>query len=156
MKTLVYTEKEKMESVIAQCRMCFVGMADVDGSPYVIPMNFGYKDGVIYLHSAPEGRTVSIINRNPRICITFSTDYKLVFQHPEVACSYRTHTQSVIVQGEVRFVDNFEKKREVLDIIMKQYSDKQFTYSEPAVKNVKIWEVQADRMTGREFGAPHE
>lgn len=51
MKTLIHTDKEQIESIIRQSDVCFVGMADTDGTPYVLPMNFGYKDGVIYLHS---------------------------------------------------------------------------------------------------------
>ena len=113
------------------------------------------RDGVIYLHSAQEGRSISILERNPRVCITFSTDHDLVFQHPEVACSYRMRSKSVICWGEVRFEEDFDKKTEALDIIMKQYSDKEFRYSDPAVKNVKIWIVEMDEVTCKEFGAPH-
>ena len=57
MKTLVHVGNEQIESVLKQCSICFVGMADTDGTPYVIPMNFGYKDGSLYLHSAQEGRS---------------------------------------------------------------------------------------------------
>ena len=118
MKTLVHTDKELIEATIKKCDICYVGLADTDGTPYVLPMNFGYRDGVIYLHSAQEGRSISILERNPRVCITFSTDHDL-------------------------------------DIIMKQYSDKEFRYSDPAVKNVKIWIVEMDEVTCKEFGAPH-
>ena len=81
------------------------------------------------------GRSISILERNPRVCITFSTDHDLVFQHPEVACSYRMRSKSVICWGEVHFEEDFDKKTEALDIIMKQYSDKEFRYSDPAVKS---------------------
>ena len=63
MKTLIHTDKEQIESIIRQSDVCFVGMADTDGTPYVLPMNFGYKDGVIYLHSAQDGRSISILER---------------------------------------------------------------------------------------------
>ena len=49
MKTWVHTDKAFMESVIRQSPICFVGLADTDGTPYVLPMNFGYHEGVIYL-----------------------------------------------------------------------------------------------------------
>lgn len=67
MKTLVHTEKEHIEEIIRSCDVCFVGLADTDGTPYVIPMNFGYRNGVIYLHSAQEGRSISILERNPKV-----------------------------------------------------------------------------------------
>lgn len=156
MKTLIHTEKEQIEAIIRSCKVCFVGMADTDGTPYVIPMNFGYRDGVIYLHSAQEGRSISILERNPKVCITFSTDHDLVYQHPEVACSYSTRSKSVIASGEVRFEEDFDRKTEALDIIMKQYTDKEFKYSDPAVKNVKIWVVDAQEMSCKEFGVSYK
>lgn len=156
MKTLIHTEKEQIEAIIRSCKVCFVGMADTDGTPYVIPMNFGYRDGVIYLHSAQEGRSISILECNPKVCITFSTDHDLVYQHPEVACSYSTRSKSVIASGEVRFEEDFDRKTEALDIIMKQYTDKEFKYSDPAVKNVKIWVVDAQEITCKEFGVSYK
>lgn len=156
MKTLIHTEKEQIEAIIRSCKVCFVGMADTDGTPYVIPMNFGYRDGVIYLHSAQEGRSISILERNPKVCITFSTDHDLVYQHPEVACSYSTRSKSVIACGEVRFEEVFNRKTEALDIIMKQYTGKEFKYSDPAVKNVKIWVVDAQKITCKEFGVSYK
>ena len=122
----------------------------------LLPMNFGYKDGVIYLHSAQDGRSISILERNPKVCITFSIDHALVFQHPEVACSYRMRSKSVIAWGKVAYEEDFDKKVEALDIIMKQYSDKTFRYSDPAVRNVKIWTVDIDEVSCKEFGAPHK
>lgn len=156
MKTVVHTNKEQIESIISRCDVCFVGMADVDGTPYVLPMNFGYSDGVIYLHSAQEGRCISILERNPKVCVTFSTDHELVFQHPEVACSYRMRSKSVIACGKVEFEELFDKKVEALNIIMGQYSNKSFRYGDPAVRNVKIWRVAIDEISCKEFGAPHK
>lgn len=156
MKTLIHTDLEQIESIIASCKICYAGFADPDGTPYVLPMNFGYRDGVIYLHSAQEGRSISILDRNPKICLTFCTEHELVYQHPDVACSYRMRATSVIGWGYVRFEEDFEKKVKALDIIMQQYAGKSFRYSDPAVKNVKIWTVELDEVTCREFGAPHK
>lgn len=155
MKTLVYTGNEKMEQTIGRCDVCYVGMVDSNETPYVIPMNFGYRDGVVYLHSAPEGRSIVILERNPKVCLTFSTGHRLVFQHPEVACSYRTRSESVIAFGTVRFEEDDNRKVEALNLIMKQYTDKEFTYSSPAVRNVKVWTVQLEEATCKEFGIPH-
>ena len=47
MKTLVHTDKELIEEIIRKCEICYAGLADTDGTPYVLPMNFGYREGVI-------------------------------------------------------------------------------------------------------------
>jgi nitroimidazol reductase NimA-like FMN-containing flavoprotein (pyridoxamine 5'-phosphate oxidase superfamily) len=156
MKTLVHEDKVFIEETIRKCDICYVGMADTDGTPYVLPMNFGYKDGTVYLHSAQEGRSIAILERNPKVCLTFSTDHDLVFQHPEVACSYRMRSKSVIGWGKVVYEDDFERKVEALNILMSQYSDKVFKYSDPAVRNVKIWKIELEEVTCKEFAVPHK
>ncbi len=155
MKTVNHLNNERIEEIIRQCDVCFAGVVNGD-VPYVLPMNFGFKDNVIYLHSAPEGRVVEILEKNKNICVTFSTDHELVFQHPEVACSYRMKSKSVIAWGKVHFQEDLALKEKALNIIMEQYSDKEFKYSEPAIRNVKIWEIPVDEISCKEFGAPHE
>lgn len=156
MKTLVIEDKKEIEEIISQCKICYVGMIDEEGTPYVIPMNFGYREHVVYLHSAPIGHVINCLNANNQICITFCVEPQLVFQHPEVACSYRMKAKSVIVKGKVEFIDEFEEKRKALDIIMSHYSSREFAYGEPAVRNVKIWRVKMDRVSAKEYGAPHK
>lgn len=156
MKTVSHNNKELIESIIRKCDICFIGVVTPDNMPYVLPMNFGFDNDVIYLHSAPSGKVISCLEQNPNICITFSTDHQLAFQHPQVACSYRMKSKSVVAMGRVSFVDEKEEKRIALNIIMKQYSEKEFQYSDPAVRNVKIWKVPVDEITCKEFGAPHD
>lgn len=152
MKTFSIEERDRIERVIRSCQICFVGMADEMGTPYVLPMNFGYEDGVIYLHSAQNGRSIRMLEKNPRICVTFCSDPELIRQHPDVACSYRMRAGSVICEGVVHFEENFDEKVKALNIIMRQYVDKDFTYSVPAVNNVKIWRVTIESVGAKEFG----
>ncbi len=156
MQTLNHTDLDVIEAIIRKCNICFIGVVDPDHKPYVLPMNYGYKNKVIYLHSAPEGRLIDIIENNNNICITFSTDNELVFQHPEVACSYRMKSKSVVAMGKVEFIEDMDEKREALNILMKTYSQKEFKYNDPAVRNVKIWKVAVEEITCKEFGAPHD
>lgn len=156
MKTLSHKDKELIESIIRKCDICFAGVVTPDNLPYVIPMNFGYENNTIYLHSAPTGKVITCLESNPNICITFSTDHQLVFQHPKVACSYRMKSKSVVAFGKVTFIEDLEEKRTVLNTIMRQYSDKEFQYSDPAVSNVKVWVIPVDEITCKEFGAPHD
>ena len=155
MVTITIEEREFIERTIKECKECFAGMIDTDGLPYVIPMNFGYKDDVVYLHSGPEGTAVRSLESNPNICITFCTPSEITHQHEEVACSYRVQGSSVICRGKVTFVEDFDEKVKILDILMEQYTDRPFKYSDPAVRNVKIWKIPVDKMTGKVFGVPY-
>ncbi|MCL2072918.1 MAG: pyridoxamine 5'-phosphate oxidase family protein [Marinilabiliaceae bacterium] len=155
MKTITHTDSAFIENIINSCDICFVGVVTATNSPYVIPMNFGYFDKTLYLHSSPEGRVIDCLNHNPNICVTFCQENKLVCQNPEVACSYRMKSTSVIAFGKVSFVNDIEEKRNALNIIMKHYSDKNFNFGDPALKNVKIWTVSIESIGCKEFGAPH-
>jgi nitroimidazol reductase NimA-like FMN-containing flavoprotein (pyridoxamine 5'-phosphate oxidase superfamily) len=153
MKTINVEDRRVVEKIIGQCRECFVGIIDKNGLPYVVPMCFGYDEGVLYLHSAPEGFLIESVEQNPVVCITFSTSSSLVYQHPDVACSYRLRASSVVCRGRVVFVEdeNLEEKRRILDVLMKQYSDKIFTYSDPALRNVRVWKVKVVDFSCRKF-----
>jgi uncharacterized protein len=152
MRTSYIIEKEELESVITQSDICFVGITEADGSPYVIPMNFGYSDNEIILHSGPHGKHLDLLALNNRVCVTFCTDGKLVFQHPDVACSYSMVAKSVLCKGSVTFIENMDEKEEAMNITMKNYTDRPFKYSKPALENVKVWRVKIDEMTGKSFG----
>lgn len=153
MITVTIEEKSKIEEIIKGCKVCYLGLIDTEGLPYVIPMNFGYQDDIIYMHSAPDGHSIRSLEKNPDVCVTFCSETKLSFQHSEVACSYRMKGSSVMCRGKVEFVEDFDEKVEVLNILMKHYTNKYFEYSNPAVVNVKVWKIEIDSITSREFGA---
>ena len=152
MKTIIIEDKSQLESIILRCDACFVGITDLDGNPYVIPMNFGYADGVIYLHSAPEGEKLEMLGRNNHVCITFSVGHQLVYQHEKMACSYSMRSDSVLCRGKVSFIEDMDEKRRALNIMMRKYTKSDFTYSEPSVRNVKVWQVHVEQMTGKAIG----
>lgn len=154
MRTFFIDDRERIERIIRNCKLCFVGMVAEDAIPYVLPMNFGYEEGVVYLHSAREGRSISILEKNPHVCLTFCTDPQLMWQNEEVACSYRMRSDSVICHGKVRFVEEDDAKVVAMDIIMKHYSERTFTYSAPAIRNVLVWRVELEQVSAKEFGVP--
>jgi len=152
MRTSFITDKKEIEAIINQCDICFVGITEADGSPYVIPMNFGYSNGEIILHSGPHGKHLSLLQLNNRICVTFCTGRKMVYQHPDVACSYSMLSKSVVCKGSISFIDDLAEKELTMNILMKNYSDRAFKYSTPALTNVKIWRMKIDEMTAKAFG----
>jgi len=156
MVTITLEERAQIEAIIRKNKICYVGLIDKNGLPYVIPMNFGYENDVIYLHSGAENSSIATLKKNPNVCITFCSEPELVYQNEEVACSYRMKSSSVICRGKVTFEESFEGKIKALDIIAKQYSERKFTYSDPAVNNVVIWKVDIEQMSTRIFGVPYK
>lgn len=136
-------------TIISRCQVCHVAMVDPEGKPYLLPMNFGFADDIIYLHSAQEGKKIDCLKINPSVCVNFTTDHELLFQDKEVGCSYSMKYSSVLCYGTVEFIEDTEQKRQALDIVMKQYTDGKFTYNPPSMREVNCWIVKVDRFDGR-------
>lgn len=152
MKTITITDPQQIEEIIRKCPYCLVGIIDLNGNPYVVPMNFAWQHGIIYLHSGPEGSKVEMVAQHPQVCITFCEGHELVYMHKQIACSYSMKSRSVICHGKVRFIEDTDEKREVLNILMHQYTSNECGYAEPAIRNVKVWEVKVEEMTCKSFG----
>ncbi len=141
MANTLYTNPGKALEVTDKCDVCYLGMIDQDNKPYVLPFNFGFEDGIVYLHSAPVGKKIDVLRNNPEVCVTFSTDHQLFNRHEQVACSYGMRYKSVLITGRVEFIEDYDEKVSALNIIMRKYAGKDFSYNEPAVKNVAIYKV---------------
>jgi len=152
MKKRELTFKPELESIIRKCEFCNMSMVDEQGSPYVIPMNFGYHDDHIYFHSAPAGKKIDILKNNPEVCLSFSADHQLRWVNEDVACSWGMKYRSVLAYGKVEFIDDFDQKEEALKVIMKNYSDIDFTFNAPAVKDVMVYRVKIEKLEGRVLG----
>lgn len=152
MRAKIITLQREIDEIIGKCQVCYVGMADENGMPYVVPFNFGYKDGVIYLHSSRKGMKMDILKKNPGVCVVFSADHQLHFQSEQVACSYSMHYRSVQAFGEVEFVEDENQKAEILNIIMSNYTDREFRYNPPSLREVCTYKVNVKRFSGKVFG----
>ena len=144
------TDSSKIEAILCKAKVCFVAMCGSDGAPYVIPMNFGYKEGVFYLHSGPhEGRKMTALKQNRRVCIAVNVGEEIVYQHPDVACSHSVRAESVVAEGEVEFIENIDEKVEALNIFMQGYTGRDYAYSDPALKNVVVWRVKVEKINSK-------
>ncbi|MEI6885177.1 MAG: pyridoxamine 5'-phosphate oxidase family protein [Bacteroidota bacterium] len=144
--------RDELTDIIKRCQWCHLAMIDAEGNPYVIPMNFGFRDNIMYMHGAGAGKKISALTKNPHVCINFSTDHLLRYQNEDVACSWSMKFRSVLVYGKVEFISGSEDKIEALNIIMAQYSGKTFKYNQPSIREVKVWKIAVEKIEGRAFG----
>ena len=150
LKTREIHDFSEIEEIINTAQVCHLGMADGD-KPYVLPMNFGYENKTVYLHGAPEGKKIEVLEKNKNVCITFDIDHHLKFRDEHVACSYSMRYRSVILSGKAVSINDYDEKIKCMNIIMRKYSGKDFTYNAPAIKNIKVWKVEIEEITGKKF-----
>jgi len=152
MRTLFIENREEIDKIIRACKTCYLAMSDND-FPYVLPMNFALDGDSVILHSAQSGRMWETLKRNPNVCINWIIGEDLAWQDVKVGCSYRVKSKSVLVEGKVEFVNDFDEKTRCMNLMMGQYSDREFKFSKPAIENVGIIKVAIKKISAKEFGA---
>jgi uncharacterized protein len=133
-----------------------IASIDKNGYPQVIPMNFVYADGAIYMHSHPFGEKLDNIRRNPNV--GFEVDQHICFLpsyyfHPTDASQADTLYISVVIKGRAEIVEDAEEKARALNALMEKYQ-KEGRYevldaNMPVVREVAIIRVIASDMRGK-------
>ncbi len=152
MRPRAITEKKEFIEIILQCKWCHLAMTDLEGKPYLLPLNFGYKDDVIYLHGAQKGKKIDILRQHPDVCVNFTTDHLLRYQNEQVACSWSMKYRSVLCYGQAEFITLAEEKIAAFHIVMAQYANRDFTFNPPAIREVNVWKIRVLKYEGRSYG----
>ena len=139
-----------IESILTKAEVGRIAVTD-NNQPYIVPVNFGYKENVIYFHSANEGRKINILKTNNSICFQTEVAHELVKN--DVACRWSAKYLSVIAFGKANFITDPNEKRKAFDIIMEHYSPgNKYDYSEENLKSTSIIKIDIEEMTGKNSG----
>jgi nitroimidazol reductase NimA-like FMN-containing flavoprotein (pyridoxamine 5'-phosphate oxidase superfamily) len=130
-------------------------VASLDGSgyPQVIPMNFVYHDGAVYMHSHPFGEKLDNIRRNPNV--GFEVDQHICFLpsyffHPTDASQADTLYISVVIKGKAELVHGNEEKALALNALMEKYQ-KEGRYEALVANMPSVHEVAIIKVTPRDI-----
>jgi nitroimidazol reductase NimA-like FMN-containing flavoprotein (pyridoxamine 5'-phosphate oxidase superfamily) len=140
-------DRKDLEEIINRAHVCRLGMINGD-TPYVVPLNFGYRNGTFYFHSAREGQKFEILQRGHKVCIEIDEGVKLVTA--ETPCDWDMHYACIIAYGIPRFIEDPVAKREALALIMARYSDKICVFQESAIAATAVFTVDIETMTGKQ------
>ncbi|PKL39194.1 MAG: pyridoxamine 5'-phosphate oxidase family protein [Spirochaetae bacterium HGW-Spirochaetae-1] len=139
-----------IEAVLNKAAICHLSLAR-DNQPYVVPVNFGYREYSLYFHSAREGKKIKMIRENSNVCFAAETDIELVTG--EKACDWGARYYSVIGFGSAYLMDSREEKTRALDIIMEKYAGTGiYEYSHDLVENMAVIRIDITDMSGKVSG----
>jgi nitroimidazol reductase NimA-like FMN-containing flavoprotein (pyridoxamine 5'-phosphate oxidase superfamily) len=136
----------ELAELLRSGEVCHLSMVD-DGKPYIVPLNYGYVDGVLYFHSAPEGRKIDILRKNPQVCFSVVADHQLI--EGVKACSWSASYRSVIGTGIASILTEPAEKKVGLNILMAQYSDREYEFSDWDLERVVVIRVEIEEMSGK-------
>jgi nitroimidazol reductase NimA-like FMN-containing flavoprotein (pyridoxamine 5'-phosphate oxidase superfamily) len=158
------TDRAEIDAILNEAMVCRIGLADENG-PYIVPVSFGYEDGAIYVHSAPEasknrsgsspasslteseGKKITMIRKDPRCC--FEVDSCDGIIRGERACSWGMRYHSVIGYGRAAILSDPEEKRFGLNAIMRHYGGGAHAFTDGDLENVTVIRIAVESMTGK-------
>jgi uncharacterized protein len=108
-----------LERILEASRVLFLALQD-EPAPYVLPVCFGFEDGVIYIHSASRGTKIDLIARHPEVGFSASTEMTVV---PATSpCAWSSRAESVVGTGRAEILTEETARRHGLDVIMRHYA----------------------------------
>lgn len=143
------TDRAVMEEIISEALVCRIGLSGREG-PYVVPVCFGYEDGVFYIHSAPEGQKIRLIGEFPACCIEIDLCNGVI--RGEKACSWGMRYRSVIANGTAVILDDPEEKKHGLNVIMQHYQGGEHDFTDGEVAGVAVVRIRVGEMRGKMGG----
>lgn len=129
---------EAARKVLQSARVARLGCI-VDGSPYIVPINYNFEDDYVYSHSLP-GLKIEALRRHPRACV----------QVDEVESDLCW--RSVLAFGNFEEVWNQSERKEMLGKLLKRFP--MLTPVESAIVAdggalvVIVYRIRIDRLTG--------
>jgi len=144
------TDQSIMDEILSKSEICRLGFVDNDRA-YILPFNYGYEDGFIYIHCANEGKKIHLIKKNDLVCIEIEQVARI--EKNEKACKWATSYRSVIGYGKVEIITGYEQKRKGLDVIMKHNgadAAHDLNYEKNQVDSMSILKVEITELTGKQ------
>ena len=140
-------DREELEEILSTNVICRLAMVD-EGMPYLLPFNYGYRDGIIFIHSAPEGRKIDILRKNPEVC--FEVEDRVEVVKAERACGWSTRYRSVVGYGLVEIKGTPVDKQQGLEVIMAGHGAPHLVDFEPKdLRNMLILKLSITSMSGK-------
>lgn len=154
------TDEKIIDQILCEITWGTLGLIDLEGKPYQVPLNFIWYDRNLYFHSALAGKKLPIIQASPYVHVSLVEPLALIpsyFTGVEMACNATQFFLSVSVEGKAGSVSDPEKKAAVLSAMMQRLQpegryktlDIQNPEYSKEVKKTNVMEIIPDSMTAK-------
>lgn len=115
---------DRIRRLLDEERVGRLATVDAEGYPQVIPMNFAYLDGAVYMHSHTRGEKLDNMARDARSGFEIDRELQFLpsyFFSPTDASMADTLYYSVVVKGRSSLVEDCGEKAAALNALMRKY-----------------------------------
>lgn len=110
-------DEARAREILANAQYGYLSMIDLDGKPYGVPVNFVWDgDDSIYIHCAPEGKKIDILECHDRVSFCVVGNVNLL------PSQFTTEYESIILDCDVTIPTYDEERIQALELILKKFS----------------------------------
>lgn len=144
---------DEIINIMKKCDVCRLALHDEE-YPYILPLNFGMKtvgkDITLYFHGTNEGTKYTLIRKNNKA--SFEMDCSHRFVSDSSSCNCTMEFESVIGNGIIELIEDYEEKYKALCILMEHYPvDKGFKFNEAVVPRTAVMKLSVKSITGKKL-----
>ena len=110
-------DEARAREILASAEYGILSMIDLDGKPYGVPLNFVWDgDDAIYIHCAPEGKKIDILDCHDRVSFCVVGNVNLL------PSQFTTEYESIILDCEATICTSEEERVHALELLLRKLS----------------------------------
>ena len=154
-KDKIIADQAELEQVIQNAPDLVLGI--VTGSePYLLPIDFAYADGYIYIHCAGVGRKLELLAQNSQVSMLFVNYGGVVIPpNPTQACGCTTKYKSVMALGKVEPIEDQTDKEKAMRLIIAKFGIEQLPMPAAALAKTCLMQIKIETMSGKQSPKPN-
>ena len=143
------TDRNLIEKILSTSEIVRVAINDTP-APYIVPLNYGYKNNALYIHSARNGIKIELMRANP--IVSFEIEQKTEIVKSEISCEWTTKYRSVIGIAEAEILTKKDEIVHGLDVLMQHFGKKENKYDEKYFQRIVIIKLTISEIIGKQAG----
>lgn len=137
-------DKQHIDAIFGLSIVCRVAFNN-SPAPYIIPLNYGYHDNKIYLHTANKGLKLKLIEKNNNV--GFEIENKLAIFHGENGTTMKY--QSLVGEGIIEVIKSNEDKQLALKYLMEHHGGEFTHHSDKSLARVTMLVINITKLTAK-------
>lgn len=144
----------QIKYLLENAEVASIATLNQDGTPYVTPIHFVYKNNKVYFHGLPKGKKIDNILMNKNVSLTIYKMDSLIVEEKGNPCNVNTKYQSVIICGQAYIVQEYQEKKLALKAIVEKYVPdmRDMDIPDTQIEKTAVVAVDCIKITGKYYG----
>lgn len=143
--------QEALDTIITQSNYAVLGLPGQE-APYLVPMNFGWLNRCLYVHSARAGRKIRLLHDvGGKLPVSASlVSAAKVYDPGQGATEITTHYASVFMEGTLEEVTNMDEARAGMQAILAQAKAGDQPFTDEALRTTAVLRLTPHTVSGKQ------